>query len=86
MFMTINYSIVKIKCVGDRRILKASVISHFPKKYGCSKNRFHNGAVLLLFIFEQTEPAFFFVKIPSFGQSKQPIKGKMFHRSSELWS
>ena len=34
------------------------VISHFPKKHGCPKNRFHNGAMLLLFISKQVEPAF----------------------------
>ena len=35
-----------------------TVISDFPRKCGCSKNRFYNGAVLLLLVFEQAEPAF----------------------------
>ena len=59
------------------------VISHFPNKRGCPKNRFHNGAMLLLFI-SKAEPAFL-SKI-TIGQSQQPIKGKVFHRSSELWN
>ena len=63
---------------------KRLVISHFPKKCGCPKNRFHNGAMLLLFISKQAEPAFL-SKI-TIGQSQQPIKGKVFHRISELWS
>ena len=54
------------------------VISHFPK------NRLHNRAMLLLFISKQAEPAFL-SKI-TIGQSQQPIKGKVFHRSSEIWS
>ena len=57
------------------------VISHFPKKRGCPKNRFHNGAMLLLFISKQAEPAFL-SKI-TIGQSQQPIKGKVF-RDLEL--
>ena len=60
------------------------VISHFPKKRGYPKSRFHNESMLLLFISKQAESAFL-SKI-TIGQSQQPIKGKVFHRGSEIWS
>ena len=60
----------KLKC-----LLKVAVISHFPKKYDCSKYRLHNGAVLLQLIFEQAEPAFF-VNLLTVGHSKQPNQRK----------
>ena len=53
-------------------LIKPVVISHFPKKRGCPKNRFHNGAMLLLFISKQAEPAFL-SKI-TIGQSQQQSK------------
>ena len=81
-FYLLQWEVMKVKFLINSNM--TFVISHFPKKRGCPKNRFHNGAMLLLFISKQAEPAFL-SKI-TIGQSQQPIKGKVFHRSSELWS